>query len=165
MEENTSGNLLPPEVHCFALTLFSGTHVTHHCWDAWANRIADFPSAYLQPMSDDVLYVAWFSSRLSVFDRCSLCHFWPRWRTIHKPTHPHLNTSSVIEVCIIVTIMAWCPVVVFPPCCHTRLMIQGHSLEKWTIWAKMIIVLSQILVNSNIYLKRLISDFKKCYMF
>lgn len=34
---------LPPEVHCFAVTLFSGTRMTHHCWDAWANQITDFP--------------------------------------------------------------------------------------------------------------------------
>lgn len=69
LAENTSCKLcLPPGVHCFAITLFSRTRVTHHCWEAWANRIADFPSAYWLPMSDDVLYVAWFSSRLSVFD-------------------------------------------------------------------------------------------------
>lgn len=51
LAENTSCKLcLPPGVHCFAVTLFSRTRVTHHCWDAWANRIADFPSAYWQPM-------------------------------------------------------------------------------------------------------------------
>ncbi len=63
-----------------------------------------FPSAYWQPMSNDVLYVAWFSSRLSVFDRCSLYHFWPAWRTVHKPTHclvnvPLISTNALTSSC------------------------------------------------------------------